>query len=421
MLVNTKHRKISDSFVLSDNPLYGRISQMEPVSVVNTISLTWHKAKGFSVYDKEGNKWIDLTSGIFVANAGHANPLIKKAIKKQLDADLFFAYNYPTEIKEKFLKKLLKLSPDYFSKVILLNSGSEAVEVAYKLIKLHSCKTGKKNIISFRGSYHGRGLSNDFLSGNNKKANWSGLRDKNITFLNFPYRSNDVLDLKKLPRHNDIAGFVIETFQGWGAWFYPKGFLNQICKIAKKNGALICFDEMQSGFYRLGPIYGYMTYGKDIKPDIICLGKGVSSSLPISAVLSREDVVNIDKTADLHGTQSGNSICVAAALANLEFLSDPKQLRRREKTYKVFLRKINEFSDLPAVSRVNVRGMIAGIIFHNSELATRVVKKCIERGVLPVCTNKESIKIAPPLIITEEAIIEALEVVKQAITDETNK
>src|SRR3989338_11303836 len=127
--VRTKLRRVEPNFSLAHNALYERIRKHEPRST-NKIPLTWHKAKGFLVSDDRGNKWIDLTSGIFVANAGHANPHIKKAITKQLKADLLFAYNYPTEIKKKFLDKILKLSPDHFNRVILLNSGSEAMDTA---------------------------------------------------------------------------------------------------------------------------------------------------------------------------------------------------------------------------------------------------------------------------------------------------
>jgi len=418
MAITTKYRIIRDDFSLDENNIFRSIAELEPVSVANSIHITWNKAKNFSVFDDLGNKWIDLTSGIFVANAGHSNPFIKQAIKDQLDSDLLFAYNYPTSIKLAFLKKLLALSPKYFEKVALLNSGSEAVDVAYKLMRLYGKKNKKKYIVTFRGSYHGRGLSNDMISGREYKACWSGISDPSIFFINFPYNSGTPFKYYDLPPLDEIAGFFLETFQGWGAWFYPQKFINDLCSFAKEVGALVCFDEMQSGFFRLGPIYGYMTYGENIKPDIICLGKGISSSLPLSAVLSTREIMDLDVKADLHGTQSANALCVAAGLANIEFLSDIKQIKKREKTSKLFVEKMNEIKRLPLVKAVNVRGLIAGIIFKNTELATNIVKRCIQNGVLPVCTNRESIKIAPPLTITENAIEEAISVLKSCIKKE---
>src|SRR3990167_11389935 len=175
MTIKTKHRIIQDGFVLKKSDLYQELYGLEPHSAAQAIPITWDKAIDFSVYDDLGNKWIDMTCGIFVANAGHANPAIKAAIKKQLDADLLFAYNYPTTIRRDFVSRLLALSPSYFTKVVLLNSGSEAVDLAYKLIKNWGRKNNRPHIITMKGSYHGRGLSNDLICGNKNKADWSVL------------------------------------------------------------------------------------------------------------------------------------------------------------------------------------------------------------------------------------------------------
>jgi 4-aminobutyrate aminotransferase/(S)-3-amino-2-methylpropionate transaminase len=411
--IKTPNRQISPAFKLTESPLYSWILKHEPRSTASTIPLTWAKAKDFSVWDDKGNKFIDLTSGIFVANAGHANPKIIQAIKKQLDSALVFSYNYPTRIKERLIQKLFSLSPKHFNTVTLLNSGSEAMDVVYKLIKLYGNQTGKKYIITFSGNYHGRGLSNDLISGSKQKASWSGVSDEAVVFLDFPYEASAQFDPDLLPPADEIAGFVLETFQGWGAWFYPKKFVTDLAAFAKKNGALLAFDEMQAGFYRLGPVYGYMTYG-DIQPDIIALGKGITSSLPLSAVLSRKEIFNIDTHADLHGTHSANAVCAAAALSNIEFLSSAKEIARRKKTIPVFEKEMKSLEKLPMVKQVNVRGMIAGIIFNNAEDATAVVMECIQRGVLPVCTNRNSIKISPPLTITTAAIQEAGGVLREA-------
>lgn len=416
MAVNTKYRKIRTGFSLNKDALYQQLWELEPHSAANRISLTWNRAIDFSVYDDKGNKWIDMTSGIFVANAGHANPFIKAAIKKQLDTDLVFSYNYPTVIREKFLTKLLSISPQYFNKAILLNSGSEAVDVAYKLIKLWAKKNGRRYIVTFTGSYHGRGLSNSLICGSKDTAKWSNVSDDDVVFLEFPYLFTDKFCPDKLPPADQIAGFFLETFQGWGAWFYPRQFINDLISFAQSAGALTCFDEMQSGFYRLGPLYGYMTYG-DINPDMICLGKGISSSLPISAVLSRKEIIDVDEKADLHGTHSGNPLCCAAALANIDFLSNSRRIQNREKVVRIFETELGHLKEFPSVIQVNVRGFIAGIIFKDADTATKIALKCIEQGVLPVCTFRESVKLAPPLTITAEAIREAIDVIRNCIKD----
>ena len=414
MAVKTKYRHIKPDFKLRETPLFKRLASLEPVSARNTLPLTWAKAKDFSVWDDRGNKWIDMTSGIFVANAGHANPKIKAAIKRQLDSDLLFAYNYPTDIKKRFIEKLLALSPKHFNAMTLLNSGSEAMDTAYKLIKLYGNKTGKKYIVSFTGNYHGRGLSNDLISRGKSNAAWSGVTDPGVVFLDFPYDKHAKFDPGKLPRGKEIAGFVIETFQGWGCWMYPKQFLRDLYTFAKKNKALVCFDEMQSGFYRMGPLYGYMTYS-DFKPDILGLGKGISSSLPLSAVLSRKELFDIDENADLHGTHSGNALCVAAGLANLEFLSSRTEIERRKKTFAIFKRELRALEQSPLIRQVNVSGLIAGIIFEKKEDSMAIVRDCVSRGVLLMLIPRNSIKLAPPMTITAQAIREALRVLREAI------
>jgi len=378
--------------------------------------LPWKKASGFTVHDLHGNRYIDMTSGIFVTNAGHANKAIKSSIRRMLDSDLLFSYNYPTQVKKDFLKRLLGLSPSHLNCALLLMTGSETVDAAYKLIKNWGRSRGRKYIVTFKGSYHGRGLSNDLICGGRNKASWSGVRDRNVVFLDFPYEEDAVFDASRLPPAREIAGFMLETFQGWGAWFYPGRYMRDLHGFIKRSGALLCFDEMQSGFYRLGPIYGYMTYGSGIKPDILCLGKGISSSLPLAAVLTRRSIADVDPGADLHGTHSGSPLCCAASLANLDFLASKRVQKHIGAMVPLFEKEFGSMASLPGVRTVNVRGMIAGIIFDTAERATSVVRDCVKNGVLPVCTNRNSVKIAPPLIITRPALLEASGVIRSAIS-----
>jgi len=415
MAIKTRYRTIVKSPNISGSPLSRDIASMEPSAVGPVVPLTWQKAVDFSVYDDIGNRYIDLTSGIFVANAGHSNPHIKRALKKQIDADQMFTYNYPTRVKQQLLGKLLEISPSYFNRADLLMTGSEAVDAAYKLMKLWAAKNNRRYIVTFKGSYHGRGLSNDLICGSPAKAAWSGVKDPDVVFLDFPYELTAGFDPALLPPPDQIAAFMLETFQGWGAWFYPPAYIKQLYAYARKAGALVCFDEMQAGFYRLGQVYGYMTYGPGIRPDLICVGKGISSSLPVSAVLTRREIAELDPSADLHGTHSGNPLCCAAALANIEFLSSPGQLAKMRSASKVFEAEIAALAALPGVKRVNVRGMIAALIFDSAERATDVVNECILNGVLPVCTRKNSVKLAPPLTIVPPAIREAAAVIRAAV------
>ena len=420
-MINTKNRRIFDDFSLKETELDQKKKKYDSVSLGKQFPIAWHKAKNFNIYDKRDNKWIDMTSGIFVANAGHSNPKIKKAIKKQLDKNLIFSFLYNTEIRYDFIEKLLEISPDHFEKVVLLNSGSEITDIAYRLLKFWAKKNNKKYIVVFEGSYHGRTLGSDLMCGTKESTRWSNVEDDDIIFLKFPYEEKDEFDPSKLPEPDKIAAFLLETYQGWGACMYPENYIKDLYSFAREHGALVCFDEIQSGFYRMGTLYGYMTYGDYIKPDLICLGKGISSSLPMSALLGTKEIIDVEKDTVVGGTHSGNSLCCAASLANLNFLTDETFQQKLEKRKKTFEKKCRELKKHSSVKKINCKGMVCGIVFENEEVATSVVKRCVLNGVLPVFTGRNSIKLGPPLTITLAAIREALNVISDCIEKVANE
>jgi len=413
-MIETKNRTILDGFELKNNHLTAKKQKYESIAISNQLPIIWHKAKDFNIYDQSGNKWIDMTSGIFVANAGHSNPQVNNAIKAQLDRDMSFAFLYNTEIRYEFIEKLLEISPNHFEKAVLLNSGSEITDIAAKLIKFWAKKNERKYIIVFEGSYHGRTLGADFLCGTPNSTSWSGIKDENIIFIKFPY-NNEKFDPSILPEPNKIAAFFLETYQGWGACMYPKHYMRELYTFARNNGALVCFDEVQAGFYRMGELYGYMTYGDYIKPDLICLGKGISSSLPMSALLGTKEIIDVDFEAKVGGTHSGNALCCAAALANIDFLTNSEFQEGLKERVKLFESLSHALIDFKSVTKINCKGMVAGIVFRDEPTATKVVKECAKNGVLPVYTFRNSIKLGPPLTITKDAIKEALGVISECI------
>jgi len=415
-MIKTKNRYIKDDFTLSSSKLTVNKQNNEPKSLGSQVHVVWDRAKDFNVYDRDGNKWIDMTAGIFTANAGHANENIKNAIKAQIDSDLLFAYQYETEIRDRFVTKLLEISPDYFNKAVILNTGSEATDAMYRILKSWAKENKRKYIICFNGSYHGRVLGSALMCGSKENTMWSGINDDDILFIDFPYNEDDVFDPSLLPPKEMIAAFLLETYQGWGACMYPANYIKKLYDFAKESGALVCFDEIQSGFYRMGELYGYTTYSDNIQPDLISLGKGLSSCLPISAVLGRADIIDLDPTTNLSGTHAGNAICCAAGLANLEFLTDTEFQQDFQKRVAYFEERCAKLLDLQLVSKVNYKGMVAGIIMESTEVANKVVEYCLLNGVLPVCTFRESIKLGPPLTISIDAIEEAFDVIEQAIS-----
>ena len=202
---------------------------------------------------------------------------------------------------------------------------------------------------------------------------------------------------------------------------YPEHYVKDLYDFARQTGALVCFDEIQAGFYRMGELYGYMTYGDYIKPDLICLGKGISSSLPMSALLGTKELIDVDINAKVGGTHSGNALCCAAALANINFLADDDFQEELKEKVKLFESASKSLLKFKSVANVNCKGMIAGIIFHDESTATKVVKECVYNGVLPVYTFRNSIKLGPPLTMTKDAIKEALGVISDCIQKVENE
>ncbi len=414
-MIKTEHRRINDGYKLKETHLNDRRHELETKANGHQVPVVWDSAVDYNVFDKDGNKWIDMTAGIFAANAGHSNPEIKKAIQKQLDKNLIFAYQYITEIRQECVEKLLDSSPDHFDKTILLNTGSEVTDAAYKLIKLWAKKNNKKYIVTFNGSYHGRVLGSALICGTKTATDWSSVADEDVVFIDFPTSPDTEFDPSLLPPADQIAAFFLETYQGWAAWMYPPQYIQGLYKFARDNGALVCFDEVQAGFYRMGEMYGYMTYGENIKPDLICLGKGISSSLPMAALLGTADIIDVDLGANLSGTHAGNALGSAACLANLEVLTDKQFQKDLKKRSKVFEERSNNLLKYDCVTNVNARGMVVGIVFDTTERTNKIVFDCIESGVLPVCTFRESIKLGPPLTIPVSAINEAFDVLEECI------
>ena len=414
-MISTKYRTIRDDFILDTDKANYHPSIHESKNVRSQLPMVWHRAIDFSVFDAKGNKWIDLTSGIFVTNSGHSNPVIKNAIKKQLDKDLSFSFLYPTEIRRQLTKKIVDMSPDHFEKVVVLSTGSEATDMAYKLIKYWSHDKNKKYIVCFEGSYHGRVLSGDLISGGPNNSCWSGVTDDDLVFLKFPYDPDAKFDPSLLPPADQIAAFFIETYQGWSCQFYPKEYIESLYAFARQNQCLVCFDEIQSGFYRMGSLYGYMQYGQHIKPDIICLGKAISSPLPLSAVVSTKEL--IDGAQKIGGTHAGNPVCCAAAVANIDFLSNEKfQSSLREKIV-LFEKRMRSLESFEQVDYINACGMVGAILFKSKEKSVETVMELVRRGIMPVNTWHASIKIGPPLTISMEALNEAFDVIEQTLRD----
>ena len=440
--VETEFRRIKTAIPVPESiPLLKKLYAVESRAMHGQLPVVWDRAEGFQVYDAWGNCWIDFTSTIFVANAGHGNPRIVAALKLVLDKPLLHTYTFASQERHDYLDALIRHTPPQFEKAFLLSAGTEATECALKLMRMHGQSVGKRHggVICFEGNWHGRTLGAQMLGGNLKQKEWIGYLDPNIFHLPFPYPwRNDaasdpvayfkdnfkkLLDEQKLNPAKDLCGFMLETFQGWGAVFCPPEFVKAVVEFAREHDMLVAFDEMQAGFGRTGKLFGYMHYG--VEPDLLCCGKGASSGLPLAVVLGSKKVMDLPDIGSMSSTHSANPLVCAAGKANLEVLLEDGLIENSAKLGEVFhgeLRRIQKrFS--AHISSIQGKGLVAGVIFNDLQgqplpsLCDRISERCMQRGLMVVHTGRESIKLAPPLCIHEAPLLEGLSVFEQTIAD----
>lgn len=441
-VVNTKYRSIVTAIPVPESiPILNRVYETESHSMHGQLPIIWDKAEGFQVFDKWGNKWLDFSSTIFVTNAGHGNKRIVDALRKVIDKPLLHTYTFTSPERYEYLDYLISNTPKQFEKAFLLSAGTEATEAALKLMRLNGQKLNKRKggILCFEGNWHGRTMGAQMMGWNPAQKEWIGFLDPNIYHLPFPYPWREKAienprkffrdSLEELCRTNnidpkeDLCGIMMETFQGWGAVFYPVEFVQEVAAFAKENDILLTFDEMQAGFGRTGELFGYMNYG--VEPDIIACGKGASSSLPLAIVLSSKEIMDLPGIGSMSSTHSANPLVCAAGLANMQALIEDGLIANSKKLGATFHQELNKVKSKYAdyISSVQGVGLLAAVIFNDkdgkplSTLCDLIAEKCLKTGLLVVHTGRESIKLAPPLMINEEALLDGVAVFAQAIED----
>lgn len=424
--------------------ILSRLDRYESRSMHGQLPLVWDRAKDFTIFDSAGNQWIDFTSTIFVANVGHSNPQVSKAINATLNNSVYSCYAYGNEIRAQYLEKLIKFAGKPFEKAFLLSAGTEATEAALKLMRMYGQKQNKRRrgIICIEGNWHGRTLGSQMMSSNLVQRDWIGYQDPDIHHIPFPYAwvlggdsSEAFLEngLKRLvdsgvDLSNDICGFMLETFQGWGAVFYPTAFVKAIEIICRKNNILLAFDEMQAGFGRTGSKFGFQHYG--VTPDLIACGKGMGGGVSLSGVFGRAEIMDLPDIGNMSSTHSANPLVCAAGIAVIEEIENNNLIDESARKGEVLFNALHELQALcPShIERVMGKGLIAAVIFRDPEtgnpdslFASRVAELCMQKGLLVVHTGRESIKIGPPLTISDEALLEGVEVLGEAILEIASK
>jgi 4-aminobutyrate aminotransferase/(S)-3-amino-2-methylpropionate transaminase len=405
-----------------------RLRAVEPQSMAGMPPIIWDQAQGFLVRDRFGNQWIDLSSGIVLANVGHAHPRILDAIRKQLDAGLIYTYAYPNDLRRQLLERLVELALPALKKAIVFSAGTEATECAISLMRKHgfSLSAEKVGILSFEQSYHGRTLSARMAGG--PPGLIDGLRRESVFQFQLPRpgspESNGFeADLKA--RQIDptkIAGIIFESIPGWTTTLYPREYVSALMRWAASHYILVTADEVQAGMGRTGRWFAFEHYG--ITPDLIACGKGLTSSLPVSAVIGRREIMDLAGPGEMSSTFGGNPVCVAAALANLDVLRDEKLVEKSDSLGKQLGEMLAAVAQRhqPYVRCLNGQGLFYSIHLKDpvtgeslNDLCDEIAMECIRRGVMLFVTGRGFLKIVPPLTIDPDALFEAVGVIREAM------
>ncbi|MDR2044204.1 MAG: aminotransferase class III-fold pyridoxal phosphate-dependent enzyme [Clostridium sp.] len=434
--VKTSNRNICTEIPVTDSiEIINKIHELEPNSLSGQLPLLWERAENFNVFDPYGNKWIDFSSGVILANVGHRNKQVATNIKNQADINLH-NYLFPSNIKYKFLSKLYAIVSKWdYDKIFLLTTGSEAIENAIKLSCNYRNKTKADNskqiyIVSFQNGFHGRTMGAQLAGGIQAQKHWIPI--KTDSFINIPYPDNifhsaDFRDFRRIVETYDIskiACVIIEGYQGGNIGVPPVDYIRELYHWCKTNGILLIFDEVQSGFGRTGKFFSFEHF--NIIPDIICCGKGISSSLPLSCILTRKEIADTFPIGSMSSTHSGNPVCLAAGVGVLDELERHNIVQNAQKMGEILQKRLKQLRNkYEIVKIVSGIGLAAGIHIYrnttpNSELAYRIVEMCFKKGVLicaPVGYMNSVVKLTPPLTIAEDALIEGIDVIEESIQE----
>ena len=439
--VETKYRSIKTAIPVPESlPIFAALQESEPRSMMGQPPIVWDKAEDFIISDRWGNRWIDWSSGVLITNAGHGRKEIRDALREVIDRGLLASYVFVHERRARLAEMLRAISPDPRNyRVFLMSTGSEATENCIKLSKTYAlAKHGahKKYFVTFNNAFHGRTMGAQLAGGSEKAKAWMVDRDRTFVQVPFPdgYKNeNTSFDLflttleEKGVKPQEIAGVMTETYQGGGPDFLPVEYAQRLQTLCREHDIVMCYDEVQAGFGRTGKMFGFEHYG--VRPDLIACGKGISSSLPISAVIGREDIMDLYAPGSMTSTHSGSPLPVAAAVANLELIQKENLAERAARMGEILIPELRRIQQRypERLGCLQGKGLVAGIQVvkpgsktPDPDTALRINIACFQKGVLmfaPVAAGGECLKIAPPLTIAEDALRESLQVFEAAVDE----
>ena len=398
--------------------------QYEPPCMADQVPVVWDHGEGVWVFDVDGNKYLDLTSGVLVTNIGHSHPEHVEAVRHQAGR-LMNCYSFPTPERVELARQLVNALPPNLDKVFLLTTGAEATEAAIRIAKRYS---GKHEILAFYGAFHGRTYGPMSVAGSLSTRRKFGPPVPGGIMAPYAYCYRCVYEktypecefycITALDRvvesssSGDLGAVIVEPYEG-GAGFInpPLGWMKELERWAHDRGLLLIVDEVQSSFGRTGKMFAIEW--EDVKPHMVCIGKGLGSGMPVSALAGESRIFDAMSPGEMSSTTGGNPLASAAALAVLRIVKErslPENARRMGEYLQSRLRVLKEKYEF--LGDVRGMGLAKGleIVTNKKEktpsvdLTRKIILTAAEHGLMmgKVGLYGNVIRVAPPLVITQE-------------------
>ncbi len=378
------------------------------------------RGEGVYVWDVEGKKYFDFLSAYSAVNQGHSHPKIVDALVNQAKKLALTSRAFHNSTLGEYEKKITALFG--FDKVLPMNSGAEAVETAVKLARKWSYEVkgiseNSAKIIVCENNFHGRtttivSFSNDLDASKNYGPFTPG-------FVKIPYNDIAALEETLIKDAGNIAAFLVEPIQGEAGVYVPdEGYLKQASELCKKYNVLFIADEVQTGIARTGKLIA--CHHENVQPDILVLGKAISGGMyPVSAVLANDHIMHVIQPGQHGSTFGGNPIACAVAIAALDVVKEENLSERAEELGQLFraeMNKLIEKSDL--ITKVRGKGLLNAILINDTPDSSTAWDLCLllkENGLLAKPTHGNIIRLAPPLVITEEQLLECVSIIEKTV------
>lgn len=432
----------------------------EPRSMSEHVPIAWKRGERCYIEDVDGNVFLDFSSGVLVANAGHSHPRLVAAMQDQV-GKVVNSYDFVNEYRPELARKLVEITPPNLDKAFILTTGSEATEAAMKLARLY---TGRKEIVAFQSGFHGRTYGAMSAGGKRSGAATKGFGPfvpgiylapfANCYRCVFDKKFPDCMNLHSNPRpwvqhtaglgegktpycldyldwfaetetESDIAAVIVEAYQGGGGTYVPpKEWVQGLAQWCKENGTLLIIDEVQASFGRTGKMFCFEHYG--VEPNLLCLGKGISSSVPVAALVGESRIMDSLAPGTMSSTHGGNALSSRIALENINIVQDEGLAQNaarlgallRER-FDAMQRKYDLLDDCRGI------GLVWGLEIGqnrkpNPQKAKAIIHAAWKRGLLmiaPVGHYGNILRLAPPLVISEQELMQGIDILEAAIAE----